>query len=83
MARPTQVERLPACKSGWKLDAALPQAAHDIPMQYLYQVLPGAPRHMVIHVVGPDGKLLARVKRGQRAAFDCLDERCGPGDNCV
>lgn len=83
-ARPTQVERLPACKSGWKQEA-IPSNPGDryIPLRYSYQV--SGPGHVVFRIIGPDGRLLARVKRGQRVAFDCFDDttRCARGDNCV
>lgn len=80
-----QVEKLPACKSGWKPDAALTQAERRyIPVQYLYRVFPG-PHHMMIQVIGPDGRMLARVRKGEAASFDCFDDtaQCGPGDRCV
>lgn len=80
-----QVEKLPACKTGWKLDTAPFYFPGYIPTQYLYRVMSGAPRSMIIKVVAPDGRILARVRRGESVAFDCFDDttQCGPGDRCV
>jgi hypothetical protein len=73
-ARPF-VDHLPACRSGWRFEAALaPQKFRYIPFRYVMQVTPHALPGTIAQVLSPDGHVVATVRRGQSVAFDCFDD---------
>ena len=73
------VENLPACKTGWKLDAALrDRPINYIPIQFVLRVAESTNRGTIMRIVDAAGQTKATVRRGQEVSVDCFDIL--PGD---
>lgn len=64
------VSRLPACKSGWKSDALA--GNQYIPLQYDFHVTADGPAEGM-SIVDTEGRVVAKIGRGQDVAFNCFD----------